>query len=335
MAIYILYYNFPSTAGNHAGMSYLAHKLKAQFPDVKLIKHAPQEIKGAKYWLKIQQALIFCYLFVVLKPGDKVFFMEYLTYGVAFQDRLARWLKKAGKQSKLIGLVHLAGSHLLELYGDEQLIRQKLSWLDKVVVFGSSLSAFIKACGFNKEVSVCHHYVDVDFYRPTSGAPNQDSSLHVIVVGRLKRNFDQLHQLIARSSNDIVFHLCTGGQALQGLTDSRAKVISYGFLQEEALLALMQRCDVHLAVLEDTVGSNAITSAMAVGLVQVVSDVGSIRDYCDAQNSMLCKNLDDFTEALSFLSKNPARVQSMKSSARRQAESMSLANFYKSFPDLL
>jgi len=334
MAVYILYYNFPSTSGNHAGMGYLAQKLKAQFPNVKLIKHAPQEVKGAKYWLKIESILIFCYLYIFLKPGDKVFFMEYLTYGVAFQDRIARWLKKTGKSCRLIGLIHLSGSHLIDLYGDEQIISSKLSWLDKVVVFGSSLATFVRAQGFNKELAVCHHYADTNFYRPAA-IRQEKKGLHVIVVGSLKRNFQQLNEIIAETTGDVVFHICSGGKILLKPSRQRNNVISYGFLPEDALLKLMQTCDVHLAVLEDTVGSNAITSAMAVGLAQVVSDVGSIRDYCDESNSILCTGVNDFTEALSFLSQNAALVQSMKRSARRHAEKMSLENFYKNFPKLL
>lgn len=335
MAVYILYYDFVSTSGNHAGMSYLAHKLKAQFPEVRLIKHIPQEIKGGRFWVHIHSILIFCYLFMALKPGDKVFFMEYLTYGVAFQDRIAKWLKSAGKSNKLIGLVHLAGSHLLDLYGDEKIIIHKLSWLDKVVVFGSSLATFIRAYGFSKELKVCHHYVDSTFYQPLKGNDGENEGLHVIIVGRLKRNFEQLNEIIAKTADNVIFHLCLGAKALPETVKQQHNVKSYGFLSEEELLQLMQTCDVHLAVLEDTVGSNAITSAMAVGLIQVVSDVGSIRDYCDESNSILCSNVKDFTEALAFLSQNLALVPSMKSSARRQAERMSLENFYKRFPALL
>ena len=253
--------------------------------------------------MHIHAVLIFCYLFVTLKPGDKVFFMEYLTFGVAFQDRIAKWLKSAGKSNKLIGLVHLAGSHLLDLYGDEQIISHKLSWLDKIVVFGSSLATFIQERGFNKEIAVCRHYVDATFYQPQK-VNNANERLQVIIVGRLKRNFQQLTEIITKTADDVVFHLCLGAEALPENLKQQANIISYGFLGEEELLRLMQTCDAHLAVLEDTVGSNAITSAMAVGLVQVVSDVGSIRDYCDESNSIFCTNVKDFTEALSFLSQN-------------------------------
>lgn len=334
MAVYILYYDFASTSGNHAGMSYLAQKLKVQFPEVQLIKHFPQEVKGGRFWVHIHTVLLFCYLFIFLKPGDKVFFMEYLTYGVAFQDRIAKWLKRAGKSNKLIGLVHLAGSHLLDLYGDEKIISQKLSYLDKIVVFGSSLASFIRERGFNKEITICHHYVDSTFYHPQE-ANGEHEKLHVIIVGRLKRNFEQLNEIITKAADNVVFHLCLGDKPLPEIFKKQINVKAYGFLSEEELLKRMQTCDVHLAVLEDTVGSNAITSAMAVGLVQVVSDVGSIRDYCNESNSILCTSVSDFTEALSFLSQNLVLVTSMKNSARHQAEKMSLENFYKSFPGLL
>jgi hypothetical protein len=36
----------------------------------------------------------------------------------------------------------------------------------------------------------------------------------------------------------------------------------------------------------------------------VVSDVGSIRDYCDDGNTIFCKNLNEYVESLRLLDKD-------------------------------
>lgn len=51
----------------------------------------------------------------------------------------------------------------------------------------------------------------------------------------------------------------------------------------------MAKADLSLNVMEDTVGSNVITTSMAMGLGLIVTDVGSIRDYCDESNAFSVK----------------------------------------------
>lgn len=62
-----------------------------------------------------------------------------------------------------------------------------------------------------------------------------------------------------------------------------------GFLEEDELRHQMDIADVSLNVMEDTVGSNVITTSMAMGLAMIVSDVGSIRDYCNDANALFAK----------------------------------------------
>ena len=63
----------------------------------------------------------------------------------------------------------------------------------------------------------------------------------------------------------------------------------------------MQNSDVNLSVMEDTIGSNVITTALATGMILVVSDVGSIRDYCTDKESYLCRNEQDFIDSINYL----------------------------------
>ena len=101
-------------------------------------------------------------------------------------------------------------------------------------------------------------------------------------------------------------------------------VTLYGFLDEKDLLALMQKCQVSLSILHDTVGSNVITTSMACGLVNVVSDVGSMRDYCDESCAILCDTQEDFIKALDQLSKNKNNLVEKSIEARNRALEFSL-----------
>ena len=58
-----------------------------------------------------------------------------------------------------------------------------------------------------------------------------------------------------------------------------------GDVPEAELKHYMNDSDISLNVMKDTIGSNVICTSMATGLAMVVSDVGSIRDYCDETNA--------------------------------------------------
>ena len=112
---------------------------------------------------------------------------------------------------------------------------------------------------------------------------------------------------------------------------SASNVKLYGYLQEQEMLHLMQRCDVNLCVLQDTIGSNVITTAMATGLVNIISEVGSVHDYCNKNNSIFCNNSADFINALQLLSANRQKLTMMQHAALQRAQELSLSNFIKEF----
>jgi glycosyltransferase involved in cell wall biosynthesis len=105
-------------------------------------------------------------------------------------------------------------------------------------------------------------------------------------------------------------------------------------MPEEKLLDRMQQADASLSIMDDTIGSNVITTSLACGLPQVVSDVGSIRDYCSEKNAIFCNDADSFVEAIQTLSQNPKLCQEMGSHARKKAETISLEQSINWYRDL-
>ncbi|RZK02120.1 MAG: glycosyltransferase family 1 protein, partial [Flavobacterium sp.] len=284
--IFIVYYDFSITSGNHAGMTHLVKLVSKQVQEVRPIKSISHNFRGGTLVAVIYACCLAVYFRFILKRGDKVIFFEYLTKGIAHQSLTAYLMRKLGITSPILALIHLSGDHLLELYGSKEKLIEKLKPIDKAVVFGSSLAKFIKSIGFEKEIVTTFHYADTDFYKPAANSKSQ-CELNVICMGGLKRNFRSLRRII-EAVPEIKFHVLMGKSELKPIFGDLKNVALYSYMSENDMFRLMKGCDASLSVLEDTIGSNVITSSMATGLIQIVSDVGSIRDYCSNDDSFLC-----------------------------------------------
>ena len=74
---------------------------------------------------------------------------------------------------------------------------------------------------------------------------------------------------------------------------------------------------------------------MAMGLAMIVSDVGSIRDYCDNSNSIFCTmNIGSFVTAIQSLSLCPNKVELMKKSSLEKARQFNIDNLHLWFSNL-
>jgi len=332
--IYLLYYDFKHTSGNHAGMAYFAEQFGDRIPQAVLIKHLNQEFTGGRFIAYIYSFFIACYLSIRLRSGDKVLFMEYLSGYFGHQALIARLMQCFRKKSCMIGLVHLSGNHLLSIYGSAKAIERRLRPLAKVVVFGSSLARFIRQIGYGGLIHRTLHFADTEFYTPAPKNKSNGGALHVLFMGNLLRNFDKLEQIILACDDRVVFHVGLG-RLRRKMLNGRSNVKVYGYLAETEMLELMRSCDVNLSVLVDTIGSNVITSTLAAGLIQVVSDVGSIRDYCDEGNSFFCHSTMDYVRALKKLSESPELKNQMKANAREKAKMFSLERTIDAFSQLI
>ncbi|WP_026994621.1 glycosyltransferase [Flectobacillus major] len=330
--VYIIYYDFKNTSGNHAGMAYLSRYINSKNERVRLIKNPNQEFKFGRLLARLFAFFLPFYLFIILRKTDKVFFFEYLSKGFAYQDLSLKIMRILGLSNHVSVLVHLSGDNLLELYNSETVILQKLTLADQVYTLGSSLSNFIKRIGYSNEIVTTFHYVDTDYYRSVDIGKSEDSMsrLKVICMGSLKRNFKTLVDII-KHCPDVDFYVCMGKSNNSQLFADFDNVRVFGFLEEEELLRLMQSSQVGLSVLHDTIGSNVITTSLAVGLVQVVSDVGSIRDYCSENDSFFCNDVSSFVNAIRKLDGDRHLLESMQHNASNKARHFSKESFLEFF----
>lgn len=189
--IYIVYFDWPSTSGNHAGMSYYAKSIKIfAEKNIILIKNIP--FKGRKILCIFHTLLISFYLTIRLRKDDKIIFTEYLGKDCGYQDIIAFIISVLRNSICRYGIIHLNGNHLREIFKNDIEIIQKTNYLNKIIVFGSSLNIFLKNIGVQKEIITTYYYVDNIFYKPNIQSYYSNKNLKVIVMGSLKRNFNLL-----------------------------------------------------------------------------------------------------------------------------------------------
>lgn len=327
--VYIVPFDWNNFKGNHTAMgSYLADKLAYDFPCVKVIKMHEYTNFYAKFINLFKAVLIAFYLGVILRKGDKVFLMEYMGRS-SFHVELAGILRFLRPKAIIYGMVHLPGQFMIELNKTKENIAKRMSYIDRCIVLGSSLERFFKEEIKYKNVLTLFHYVDTDYYKPLLEYKHE-GQLKVLSIGATKRDFTFLRKVVD-SLPDVHFQICQGHRDLSVYFNGCSNVSLLGFMPEDDLLYLMQTNDVNLSVMEDTIGSNVITTALATGMILVVSDVGSIRDYCSEEEAFLCRSHDDFINAIFFLNNHKEQIPLMSEKAIKKGQSFSYYEFKKEF----
>jgi glycosyltransferase involved in cell wall biosynthesis len=307
---YLYFAEWEGTRFNHAGMAHFCRRLRQFYDNTELVPFRILLFKGVRL-LNIFKAIFYSlYLLSISKKGEHIFYFEYLTKNSLFQEYLAYFFRKLAPHVKQFGMIHLSGGHLKQLYKSTDFIKNKVMLLDRVYVLGSSLEAFLISIGV-PQVRIVRilHYVDNDYYFPIQR--KVEKNLRAICMGHIKRNFHLLREIIS-SCPEIDFIVCQGKNNLKPLLGHFENVRLYEFIPEEELKCLIQESDISLNVMDDTVGSNVITTSMACGLAMIVSDVGSIRDYCNENNAIFCKTSEDFRNALLYLNGHRDKCEDMK-----------------------
>lgn len=177
---------------------------------------------------------------------------------------------------RLVAIAHLVPKQISHYYSKNEILLN-VSYLDKLLVLGSSLRNYLVNIGVDKDkLERTFHYVDTDFYSSRQFLLSTNR-MKVISMGNMERSYEKLSAIVKSLPHiDFVFvwvkrFLC--------FFENCSNVQLYKYIDESLLLDLMKQSDVSLNVMNDTVGSNVITTSLAVGLAVVASNVGSISDY--------------------------------------------------------
>ena len=351
---YLIVQDWQSTHGNHAGMKHMCDLLVAKYPDEYkvFVKECPRNWKSPRTFMeKICWRLYGKYakehyltktypleylelcspMFSNLKAGDDVFLLEYMLPW-ASQYELACYIRENYPKVKIYALSHLTGKYFDEMTAKEpDLIQKWAKPVDKLLTLGSSLSSYFEKAGVSKEkISTGFHYVDSDYYQKQQPMKS-NSPLKVIMMGALQRDYGMLAEVV-KQCPDVHWIICRGRKNVDDLFPKTPNVELKGFLEEDELRHQMDIADVSLNVMEDTVGSNVITTSMAMGLAMIVSDVGSIRDYCNDANAMFCQNnVEQFVQAMKKLQNNLQLVMRMKKVSLENSKRLQIDNINRWF----
>lgn len=351
---YLIVQDWQSTHGNHAGMKHMCDLLVAKYPDEYkvFVKECPRTWKSPRTFMeKICWRLYGKYakehyltktypleylelcspMFSNLKAGDEVFLLEYILPW-ASQYELACYIRENYTKVKIYALSHLTGKYFDEMTAnDPDLIQKWAKPVDKLLTLGSSLSSYFEKAGVSKEkISTGFHYVDSDYYQKQQPMKS-NTPLKVIMMGALQRDYGMLAEVV-KQCPDVHWIICRGRKNVDDLFPKTPNVELKGFLEEDELRHQMDIADVSLNVMEDTVGSNVITTSMAMGLAMVVSDVGSIRDYCNDENALFCQNnVEQFVRSIKTLQNNLQLVLRMKKASLENSKRLQIDNINRWF----
>ncbi len=350
---YLIVQDWSSTHGNHAGMVHMCKLLSDRYDDyetyimpIPLSWHAP----SGTFWVRCVKKIFLSVFFLIyrrlyypykykkickpmfnkLKEGDKVFLLEYLLPQVS-QFELAIYIRKRYKGVKLYALSHLTVKYFDEvlLPKDSIIIQEWAAPVDKMLTLGSSLSSYFINKGVDRnKISTGFHYVDSNYYRRISNFEPADSKkLTIVTMGALQRDYSLLSEVV-NSTRNVNWIICRGkNNKVDTLFDKTDNVLLEGFLTEDELKNRMELADISLNLMEDTVGSNVITTSMAMGLAMIVTDVGSIHDYCDDSNALFCKHdLMSIKDCINMLDDNRSLLQSMKISSLHKASKFCISD---------
>jgi len=325
--VYIVSQDYGGTRGNHAGMVYLFNKIHSMYPTkTRLFVTSVMTPRESKLHVIFRAFLVLLYSIIILirlKRDDTVFLTEYLSHG-PFQEIMASIIRKVHPNSKIIAIVHLLPESLMHGYTDDEL-RKYAAKVDKIITLGSSLTDFLNSKNIHNVVT-SFHYVD-SYYIRRDAIPNDKSArLNVIAMGFNGRKFEKLIPII-KSLPDINFIICNGKYKVEEMFNDLQNVRLTGYLREDDLRREMNKADVSLNVMEDTVGSNVICTSLGMGLAIIVSDVGSIHDYCDNRNAIFCRTEQEFIQALIQINSNREKLYQMRISSFDRSADLSIRSF--------
>lgn len=348
---YLIVQDWSSTHGNHAGMHHMCKLLVELYPEKYRIvmMEIPESCPvSGNLLMKVFNHIYFKYYqpfkhyrryldlcsptFKMLKENDEVYLLEYLLQS-ASQYGLAVYIRKHFPNIKIYALSHLTTSFYKSFPNSKSFILKWEKPVDKMLTLGSSLSDFFFQMGVNKsKISTGFHYVDLQYYNVHS--INQNKCLTIIAIGNLQRDFLLLAAVI-RNTPGVSWIVCKGRMNVDSYFKNCKNVVLKDYVEEDELRSLMSQSDISINVMEDTVGSNVITTSMAMGLGIIVSDVGSIHDYCTNENAVFCQNTaESFTDAVVKLRNDYRRVLNMREASLNMAKKLNVNNIDKWFSSL-
>jgi glycosyltransferase involved in cell wall biosynthesis len=335
--IYLIVQEWSNTKNNHAGMYHLAKLLSKNFPETyKLISIPDFKLNKVGIAPLLYNAFVPSFLFCIsyffiairlllrIKNTDIVILFEYLTPGIR-QDYILNVLKFFKFENiRIYGFVHLVPSILKSCYSDLKL-NSRLKDLTGVFTFGSSLQIFLEIFT-KKPIYTFLHYSDLEVYKPLNDI-SQKRKLNILIIGQQARNYSSLDKLIC-SVKYADFRIVVSDIKLAKNLQKFSNVNIYRNIAEEDLLKIMEICNCCLGFYDDIVGSNVLSNCISMGIIPIVKDVGSVRDYLSDNEAFICDNESQYKVVLDEINQNYVQLNRMREALLEKSQMLSWENFH-------
>lgn len=337
---YLVCYTWNNQRGNHAGFTWMCELLQKQHPDTyKVISDyakTTRNLVSSKFLNRCINAIdrryrAFAFNRAInkmvdsLNEGDEVYLMNYYSIEIN-QMLIAEKVKKLNEKIRVLAMVHLTPSLLKENVSPQE-NENWTKFIDGYLTLGSSLTNYLESVTLKRvPVYTLFHPVDGKYFKPNSTSVKRNG-MNVIMLGNLQRNYSLLEEIICNTP-EISFTICAGFYDCNSLKKYN-NVTVIGYMPEHKLREQLSKADISLNVMDDTVGSNVITISMAMALAIVVSDVGSIRDYCTEENAIFCKKTGDYVEAIRYLANHKDVLEKMKKKSLERSKLFSIERLHE------
>lgn len=326
--------DWENTVENHAGVSYQCKKMTLLYPDIFTHISVPRAepvscflflgrfISSRINWMirrHNQNKIIYSTITEIEKivhKGDELFLMEYFDVSLDYLT-VAKIIRKKHPDMIIYGLSHLVPEKLDKSYSDNRLMEWKAP-INYILTLGHSLTDYYVSRGFNRnEIKTTFDPVD-DYYIENDTKLNE--TFTVIVMGNQMRDEKTLLRVVEHNQ-DVKFKICQGMRDFSKIfTTKNVELIP--FVEEDVLREHMLSSDVSLNIMKDTIGSTVIVTSIGMGLAMICTDVGSIHDYCNNDNTIFCNNLDDYSEAIKKLKNDKELLLRMKRASIKKAKEL-------------
>lgn len=348
---FLVVQDWESTHGNHAGMVHMCDMLIERYPNdyIKIQKPCPPHMpirnkitKRFMGWLDfklyrkrwVNDYMNICKPMInQLKKGDEVFLLEY-NWPSTSQLEIAKFIRTHFPGVNIYALSHLTPTFFKSIHAEHYILEWS-QYVDKCLTLGSSLTHYFREIGIPQDkLSTGFHYVDDDYYHTEILEFNPIERPTIIAMGALQRDFQLLSEVV-NSLPEVEWIICHGKKDVRSLFNLSTNIRLVGYVPEDELRMLMAQSDASLNIFEDTVGSNVITTSLAMGLCVIVSDVGSIRDYVDESCAILCNNTkESFVDAIRYLSIHPNQIIEKRKSSLAKTFNINIENVHHWFNSL-
>ena len=201
-----------------------------------------------------------------------------------------------------------------------------LKQLSGVVCLGRNQMEYFSKIVGPKHVFFIPHGIDLEYFSPPNEFSNRDPDLCVF-VGENYRDFPTLRgviELVCYKRPQTRF-IGVIPERCYELIGKHPNLVLRSGVPEEELLNLYQTASLMVLPLKEAVANNAVLEAMACGLPQVTTKVGSALDYVNTECAALLPKQDaqKMAETVLALLQAPQELERMSKAAIKRASEFS------------